>query len=266
MVAAAAMPWRARAQSTEAPPPVDDIKALIAVGLDAAKAAGASWADVRFERLRQQTLRSEDDHIVHAGDSESWGVGIRTIVDGVWGFCGTWHVDRDAVAEAARDAAAIAKANARLAGRRVTLSPTAKAISASGARPSRIRNSFGVPLGERVEALLAGARAAMAKTSTKLKVQGSLVWVNQEKTIGNSEGAFFEQRFLRGQPMLNVTAIDVKSGQFESSNTDSLISAVHLGLRPVRATPLRRRRPCAPPSRRSSASAPSPSSPISTTW
>jgi len=229
---AAALPWRARAQQSEQPPPAD-VKTLIGIGLDAAKAAGASWADVRFERLRQQQLRSEDDHIVHSGDSESWGVGIRAIVDGVWGFAATWHVDRDSVAEAARDAVAIAKANARIAGRKVALAPTAKA---TGKWSSPFETDpFDVPLGDRVEALLAGARAALAQKSTnKLKVQGSLTWVLQEKTIGNSEGSYFEQRFLRGQPMLNVTAIDVKSGQFESSNTDSIIPAQQIGFEALR--------------------------------
>jgi TldD protein len=233
VVAAAALPWRARAENAETPPP-DDVKALIAVGLDAAKAAGASWADVRFERLRTQMLRSEDDHIVHSGDSDSWGVGIRAIVGGAWGFAATWHTDRDAVAQAARDAAAIAKANARVVGRKVTLAPTPKAVG-KWSSPFQI-DPFGVPLGERVEALLGGARAAMAQTGTKLKVQGSLVWVSQEKTIGNSEGAYFEQRFLRGQPLLNVTAIDVKSGQFEQSGTDSIIPAQQIGFEALRGT------------------------------
>jgi len=229
---AAALPWRARAQQSEQPPPAD-VKTLIGIGLDAAKAAGASWADVRFERLRMQQLRSEDDHIVHSGDSESWGVGVRVIVDGVWGFAANWHVDRDSVAEAARDAVAIAKANARIAGRKVALAPTAKA---TGKWSSPFETDpFDVPLGDRVEALLAGARAALAqKSANKLKVQGSLTWVSQEKTIGNSEGAYFEQRFLRGQPMLNVTAIDVKSGQFESSNTDSIIPAQQIGFEALR--------------------------------
>ena len=230
---AAALPWRARAQQSEAPPPTD-VKGLIAVGLDAAKAAGASWADVRFERLRMQMLRSEDDHIVHSGDSESWGVGIRAIVDGAWGFAATWHTDRDAVAQAARDAVAIGKANARIVARKVTLAPTAKAVG-KWSSPFEI-DPFTVPLGERVEALLAGARAALGEKSAKLKVQGSLTFVSQEKTIGNSEGAYFEQRFLRGQPMLNVTAIDVKSGQFESSNTDSIIPAQQIGFEALRGT------------------------------
>lgn len=232
---AAALPWRARAQEVAAPPPTDDVKALIAVGLDAARSAGASWADVRFERLEQQSLRSEDDHIIHSGDAESWGVGIRAIVDGVWGFAATWHTDRDAVAQAARDAVAIAKANARVAGRKVALAPTARAAG-KWSSPFEI-DPFVVPLGERVDALLAGARAALAqKGANRLKVQGSLVWVSQDKTIGNSEGAYFEQRFLRGQPGLRVTAIDGKSGQFETTDTDSIIPAQQIGFEALRGS------------------------------
>ncbi|MDB4964388.1 MAG: peptidase modulator of gyrase [Myxococcales bacterium] len=215
-----------------AAPPTTDLKTLIAVGLDAARAAGASWADVRFERIRQQMLRSEDDHIVQSGDSESWGVGIRAIVDGAWGFSATWHTDADAIAQAARDAVAIGRANAKIVGRKVVLAPTSKAIG-KWSSPFEI-DPFTVPLGERVDALLTGARAALAVTGAKLKVRGSLHFTSQEKTIGNSEGAYFEQRNLRGQPMLDISAIDLKSGQFESGNTDSLVPAAQVGFESLR--------------------------------
>src|SRR3954470_20203078 len=99
-----ARPSWAQEAAAAATPPATDLRTLIAVGLDAARAAGASWADVRFERIRQQLLRCEDDHLVQSGDSESWGVGIRAIVDGAWGFSATWHTDADAIAHAARDA------------------------------------------------------------------------------------------------------------------------------------------------------------------
>ena len=218
---AAAWPWRARAQeAVAAPPAASDVKALIAVGLDAAKAAGASWADVRFERVRQRRMFSEDDHIVHSGDEDSWGVGIRAIVDGAWGFAASWQTDRDSVAKTAHDAVAIARANARIVDRKVTLAPAARAVG-KWSSPFET-DPFEVPLGEQAEALLAGARAALADKSAKLKVRGWMYWTSQEKTIGNSEGAYFEQRFLRGQPGLRVTAIDTKSGEFESSDTDSI--------------------------------------------
>jgi TldD protein len=228
VVATAALHRRSWAQQpAEAPPPLD-LRALIGVGLDAARKAGASWADVRFERLRHQTLRSEDDHLVHAGDSESFGVGIRAIVDGVWGFSASWQVDPDTIAATARDAVAIARANAKIGGRKVVLAPTAKAVG-KWTSPFEI-DPFTVPLGERVEALLAGARAALAQAGgAKLKVRGSVYFASQEKTIGNTEGAFFEQRSVRGQPALDVNAIDVKTGQFENANTDSFLPAAQIG-------------------------------------
>src|SRR5256885_3636077 len=95
VVGAAVLARPSWAQNPAATPPATDLRTLIAVGLDAARAAGASWADVRFERLREQFMRTEDDHIVQSGDSESWGVGIRAIVDGAWGFSATWHTDAD---------------------------------------------------------------------------------------------------------------------------------------------------------------------------
>ena len=229
---AAAWPWRVRAQPAEAAPPAEDVKALVAAGLDAARSAGASWADVRFERVRQRRMFSEDDHLVHAGDEDSWGVGIRTIVDGAWGFAANWQTGRDAVVKTARDAVAVARANAKIVGRKVTLAPAAKAVG-KWISPFEV-DPFDVALGEQAEALLAGARAALASKATKMKVRGWMFWTSQEKTIGNSEGAYFEQRFLRGQPGLRVTAIDTKSGQFETADTDSIIPAQQIGFEAMR--------------------------------
>jgi TldD protein len=214
-------------------PAADDLRALIAAGLDAARSAGASWADVRFERMRHQSLLSQDDHIVHAGEDDSWGVGIRAIVDGVWGFAASWRVDQESVVGCARDAVAVAKANRKIAGGKVVLAPVAKAMG-KWTSPFEV-DPFTVPLGERVEALLTAAKAALAqKGDLALKVRGGISFFSQEKTIGNSEGAYFEQRNVRGQPSLRVTAIDHKSGQFETSSTDSEVPAAQVGFEVVR--------------------------------
>ena len=110
---------------------------------------------------------------MHSGDSESWGVGIRAIVDGAWGFAATWHTDRDAVAQAARDAVAIAqgqRAHRRAQGRRWR---RRRRRSASGARRSRsIRSPCRSASASR---RCSPARAPRWRTrATKLKVQGAL--------------------------------------------------------------------------------------------
>jgi TldD protein len=233
----AAMLMRSARAAAPPVPALDSgsLRALIAAGLEAAHGAGASWADVRFERLQWQTLRSTDDHIVAAGEDASFGVGIRAIVDGVWGFASSWRVDQETIAATARDAVAIAKANRRLANRRVELAPVAKVVG-RWTSPFEV-DPFTVPLGERVETLLAATRAALAhKGSGKLKIDGSLRWISQEKTIGNSEGSFFEQRLLRGAPYLQVTAIDSKAGEFETSSTELDLMPAQMGFELARGS------------------------------
>lgn len=204
-----------------------DLKALVEVGIDAALAGGASWADVRFERILEQSIFTRNDHLAHSGDSQSLGVGIRVIVDGVWGFAANWRTDRESVIKTARNAVSLAKANAILGGRRVELAPVAKATGRWDS-PCVI-DPFTVPLEEKVEALLSACRAALAVQGVKTHVTGYMSFISQEKTIGNSEGSFFVQRNLRGQPMVSVTVVDDKRGEFEEADTGGLIPPAQMG-------------------------------------
>ncbi|WP_201978320.1 PmbA/TldA family metallopeptidase [Hymenobacter rubidus] len=74
-------------------------------GLHAAKAAGASCADVRIGRSLNQCLFARAKQVQNNVSTESYGVGIRALVGGCWGFAST------SVATVARVAAAIAEAN-----------------------------------------------------------------------------------------------------------------------------------------------------------
>ena len=204
-----------------------DLKALVEAGIDAALSSGASWADVRFEQLLEQSIYTRDDHLAHAGDSQSLGVGIRVIVDGVWGFAASWRTDREEVIKTARKAVSLAKANAILGGRRVELAPVAKAIGRWNS-PFKI-DPFTVPLEQKVEALLSACLAVKAVKGVKSHVNGYLTFISQEKTIGNSEGSYFIQRNLRGQPIVSVTVVDDQLGEFEQADTGALIPPAQMG-------------------------------------
>jgi len=208
-------------------PAAQDLKELVEVGIDAALASGASWADVRFERLLDQSIYTRDQHLVHCDDSQSFGVGIRVIVDGVWGFAASWRTDRESIVKLARNAVSLAKANAMLGGRRVQLAPVAKAIGHWNS-PFLI-DPFTVSLEEKVEALLSACRAALAVKGVKTHVTGYLSFISQEKTIGNSEGSYFVQRNLRGQPIVSVTVVDDQRGEFEEADTGALIPPAQMG-------------------------------------
>src|SRR5215510_113229 len=87
------------------------IKELLAAALTSAKGAGASWADARIGRYRQNFVITREQQIINVVDTDSIGIGVRALVNGAWGFAASQNLTMDGVAAAAREAAGIAKAN-----------------------------------------------------------------------------------------------------------------------------------------------------------
>src|SRR3954454_6049653 len=61
--------------------------------LDAATAAGASYADVRVERLERQVVSVKNGRPDGLLEREDHGVGVRVLVDGAWGFASSSTLD-----------------------------------------------------------------------------------------------------------------------------------------------------------------------------
>mgnify|MGYP000073538477 CR=1 FL=1 len=87
------------------------IKALMQAALDVAKTGGASYADVRVAARRQQNVNTRDRIVQGVSDTDTFGLGVRTLVDGAWGFAATSRLDKDSVANATRAALEQARAN-----------------------------------------------------------------------------------------------------------------------------------------------------------
>src|SRR5262245_50749798 len=88
------------------------IKDLLMESLNAAKSAGASFADARIGRYQQNFVVTREQQIINVVDTDSIGVGVRALVNGTWGFAASRDLTKAGVAGAAREAVAIAKANA----------------------------------------------------------------------------------------------------------------------------------------------------------
>ena len=122
-VAALPRPLLAQLGRTLEPlPPIEDprLKALTARALEAARSAGASYADVRLthERVRVFSVSTRVD------DSESMLAGVRALVDGYWGFASSPVWSPDEMARLAREAVHQAKTNTLGKPRAVDLAPT----------------------------------------------------------------------------------------------------------------------------------------------
>ena len=64
-------------------------KRLADIALNAAKSKGATYTDVRIGRYLQQYVFTRETRVQNLVNAESFGVGIRVIANGTWGFSAT---------------------------------------------------------------------------------------------------------------------------------------------------------------------------------
>ena len=200
------------------PIPTAGQKELADAALEAARSAGASYADVRIGRYLNQFVSSRETKIQNTTNTESFGAGVRVIANGTWGFAASSEVTKDALARTAREAVAVAKANARLQATPVELAPQRGYGEVSWRAPIE-KNAFGVPIGEKADLLLATADAAL-KSGAKY-IQALIFAVNEQKYFASTDGSYIDQDVHRLWPVFVATATDAKSGKFEQRQSFS---------------------------------------------
>jgi len=189
------------------------MKELADAGLNAARMAGAQYADIRISRHRDRRVSTREDHVTGVSNSESYGFGIRVLVNGAWGFAASHHVDIDTIDQVARRAVEAARANAAALARPVELAPGQAYVDRW--RTPLKKNPFDVPVQEQVDLLLSVNAAALAVEGTKF-CTSSMHFQNEHKYFASSEGSYIDQNIVRSFPDINVTAVDADSGKFES--------------------------------------------------
>ncbi|WP_372361838.1 TldD/PmbA family protein [Xanthomonas sp. NCPPB 1325] len=199
-------------------------KRLADAGLNAARQAGASYCDVRIGRYLRQFVITREDKVQNVVNTESIGAGIRVIVGGAWGFAATNELTEQGVAKAAAQAAAIAKANAKVQGTPVQLAPTPGVGEVSWKTPIK-KNAMEVPIKDKVDLLL-GVNAAATAAGANF-VNSMLFVVNEQKYFASTDGSYIDQDVHRIWAPMSVTAIDKASGKFRTR--DGLSAPMGLG-------------------------------------
>jgi TldD protein len=172
--------------------------------LNAARKAGASYADARIGRYRRQFIATRERQVSEVSDSESYGLGVRTLVDGSWGFAATSTMTRAGVQRAAADAAAMSRAARIVRKHRVELAPV-KPVTGTWMTPVR-RDPLDVPLEEKIALLLAANEAALKVASVRF-ASSSLALLREVKTLVTTEGTSVTQTMIRVGPTFSATAI-----------------------------------------------------------
>jgi len=208
-------------------------KRLADAALNAAKAKGATYTDVRIGRYLNQFVVTREDKVQNIVNTESYGVGVRVIANGCWGFAAVVDAKSEAdTARAAEEAVAIAKANAKLMTQPVILAPQNGYGEVSWKAPIQ-RNAFEVPIKEKVDLLL-GVNDAALKNGANY-VNSVLFMVNEQKYFASSDGSYIDQDIHRIWPIAAVTAIDPKTGKFETRQ--ALSAPVGMGYEYLQTNP-----------------------------
>jgi TldD protein len=194
-----------------------EFKELVVRGVDAARSAGAQYADARIARYRTQSVQTRERRVQGLQDAETEGVGIRALVDGAWGFAATAELTPDSVAATARRAVEQARANKAALSKPIVLAPYGPAQTGTWRSPIKT-DPFTIPIAEKADVLLAANAAAMGVRGIRFASSG-VNFLREEKWFANSEGSYTEQVLYRCTPNMNVTAVAPDNSDFQSRNS-----------------------------------------------
>src|SRR5579863_3722763 len=128
------------------------MKDISSWALDVAGQRGAAYADTRIADDRSRALSTKNGKVGGASDSESFGISVRVIADGAWGFAASDDLSRPAVEATAARAVDIAKASSRVKMRDIQLAPE-KAVNAEWTTPIQI-DPFTTSVEQNIDLLL----------------------------------------------------------------------------------------------------------------
>lgn len=202
------------AAASPAPKMDASIRELLMQALNAARSAGAGYADARIQRQRQNFVFTREQQIQNIVDTDTIGCGVRVLVDGTWGFAATRRLTRDGMLGAAREAVAIARANRVARDRAIELVPTQGFPDASWRSAYQV-DPWTIPVEEKADLLLRANAAAMRATNVRFVFSG-FYFVKEERNFASTEGSVIAQTAVRSWPQMQITAISPDRSDFQN--------------------------------------------------
>ena len=206
--------WAYSADLTNAPLPDINKNNLADAALARAKRLGASYADIRINTYRLETISTRERQVQNVSRGQNSGFGVRVLVKGTWGFAASPLLTPEEVERVTKEAVEIAKANSLFQTNPIKLAPAPK-VSGNW-KSSFKRDPFDVPVNDKIEFLFKLNEAALGTKGVSF-VNSSMAWVNEQKYLATSDGTRVEQYLIRGLPSFTVTA--VREGDFQTRNS-----------------------------------------------
>jgi TldD protein len=196
--------------------PNSALEKLADVALREAKRLKASYCDIRINRYRDQNVlvrltpergTGKTLEVPGISDTDSFGFGVRVIVNGAWGFASSPIVTPAEIARITGEAVTVARANASIKSKPVILAHT-KTYRDRWNSPFE-RNPFDVPIPEKLALLLEVGRE-IKKEKRVFSSNASLTFHSEDKYFASSEGSSIQQLIIQTFANSSANAIDIQ--------------------------------------------------------
>ncbi|RWA15168.1 TldD/PmbA family protein [Mycolicibacterium brumae] len=190
---------------------------LADAALSAARAAGASYADLRVHRITAEIVQLRDGELETAVITRELGLAVRVIVAGTWGFASHAALTPQVAADTARQAVEVATALADLNAEPIELADEPVYADAAWVSSYRI-DPFEVPTADKIAVLGEYSGRLLAADGVD-HVSAGMNAVKEQSFYADTFGSSITQQRVRVMPTLDAISVDPAAGGFESMRT-----------------------------------------------
>jgi TldD protein len=176
--------------------------------------AGASYADARVVARQHERIAARNGEIDGTDRNQDIGVGVRALIGSSWGFAATSDLSDGAARKVGQEAAAIARASARLRAPTDLVLADTPSVQTRWQSPYE-EDPFAVPLAEKAD-LVIGATAEMMGVAGVALATGVLEFWSTDKWFVSSQGHEIEQRIIESGGYIAATAMGKGESQRRS--------------------------------------------------
>jgi len=179
---------------------------LAELALSLAKDGGATYADIRIEEIKQENISVRDGTAELIEKSTDFGLGIRVMVDGAWGFAASADVNQESIQRVSPQAIELARASSRVRDKHIVLAPIEKIVDSY--QTPFVTDPFSIPLKEKLDYLLF-LDSLMAGVSGINQTESMMTFIKRNKLFASSEGSIIQQLII--QSGAGISAVAMKS-------------------------------------------------------
>lgn len=204
----------------------DDVRKLALEAIDAAKDAGAEYAEVRLTRTTTQRVYTGSTILRGGlGDSLYIGVGVRALYKNAWGFASSSIWQMKEMSALAKSAVEQAKANS-IGSKQTIEFKKLSPITGTWSTPIRV-DPFSIPIEERIDFMTSwmeyadNVRRGVSHGVTQMSFQ------RQERALATSDGTFVTQTLYNtsGNFPINVVSTDWRRPNSMSVSAGKLVES-----------------------------------------